>query len=184
VAAHSIENLDADTWSELVLAEATLDLKRCELPAGHSKFTPSVPVAVEELGRAAEELRTIVSKQKPDTTRRDANRAAAIGFLAQAFQEECSFALRAPAVYRKELLAFLRVALKAGGFKAPEPRKTWQLLGRFASWTRKPRSRMRDKILKEQRKRPAIDRLQEGLSLSLHELTRLHFGTEWKSRNE
>src|SRR5688572_6486326 len=33
----AIENLDTNTWSELVLTEATMDLKKCELPAGHSK---------------------------------------------------------------------------------------------------------------------------------------------------
>jgi hypothetical protein len=45
-------------------------------------------------------------EQKPETSRRDKFRVAAIVFLSQSFHGECSFDLRAPAVYRKELLAF------------------------------------------------------------------------------
>jgi hypothetical protein len=82
-----------------------------------------------------------VRKQKPGTGRRDVFRDGAAAFLAHAFHEECSFDLRDPAVYRKELLGFLRVALKAGGFKAPEPRKTWSLLGRTWPSVREPRDR-------------------------------------------
>jgi hypothetical protein len=152
----AIQDLDSNTWCDLVLTEETLNLKKCELPEGHSKFAPAVPVAIEELGRAAEELRAILRKQKPDTSKRDKFRDASILLLAATFRDEASFELRDPAVYRKELLAFLRTALKAAGFKAPEPRKVWAKLGRFH--------------LQKPRERVVLEPIEERLARSSREL--------------
>ena len=55
---------------------------------------------------------------------------------------------------------FVRDALKAGKFNAPEPRKTWILVGRLWPWVRKPRDRDAPRVHERpQRLRRYVERL-------------------------
>jgi hypothetical protein len=135
---NAIDGLDDSTWSDLY--NDHLDTKRCKLPP-HKAGTgiePLVPIAVKELGRAAEELLAkLMTSKSGGAVRADEFRDQAILASASLFHAAASSDLRDPAEYRAKLTDFVRLALTVAKFKVPEPSKIRQ---RIPEALLKPRS--------------------------------------------